>query len=408
MESIAKIVGLDTDMIRLFYSVKGDFSQMGLSESDLMAFQGAIADIAATYTIPSTATRQEWNYATSLYGQMRDTIAQEFGADIHEKIGVYYGLSTAEKKKYIENNPEVQAAMDRQTEFITNTPTLMEYYGSMNTLEMNYSNQTRAQLEKKYSSSVINDASMLYDKNTSAEQRDAIFREYSPLRQYQYEYGNAKETAAQQLAGKYANIQEGYDLLNSPESILPDGKTNYAYVNKIKSQYKIKQYESELRTLTKKLEAEINASVDPQIIVDARLYNKVDEDAKLAIEAKYSELEAYLNERSELYDQNLQDIIDYGGYLPDAPTAEVRPDANPNGDAQQQDLYDLAMNPVPEKTFEDWTVEIGTPAAELIQFAYDNGENVDYEAMKQLRREADRLGYRDEYDLLQAILMSLK
>jgi len=66
------------------------------------------------------------------------------------------------------------------------------------------------------------------------------------------------------------------------------------------------------------------------------------------------------------------------------------------------------MNPVPEKTFEDWTVEIGTPAAELIQFAYDNGENVDYEAMKQLRREADRLGYRDEYDLLQAILMSLK
>lgn len=408
MESIAEIVGLDTDMIRLFYSVKGDFSQMGLSESDMMAFQGAIADIAATYTIPSTATKQEWNYATSLYGQMRDTIAQEFGADIHEKIGVYYGLTTSERKKYIENNPEVQAAMDRQTEFITNTPTLMEYYGSMNTLEMNYSNQTRAQLEKKYSSSVINDASMLYDKNTSAEQRDAIFREYSPLRQYQYEYGNAKETAAQQLAGKYSNIQEGYDLLNSPESILPDGKTNYAYVNKIKSQYKIKQYESELRTLTKKLEAEINASVDPQIIVDARLYNKVDEDAKLAIEAKYSELEAYLNERSELYDQNLQDIIDYGGYLPEAPTAEVRPEADPNGDAQQQDLYDLAMNPVPEKTFEDWTVEIGTPAAELIQFAYDNGENVDYEAMKQLRREADRLGYRDEYDLLQAILMSLK
>jgi len=336
---------------------------------------------------------------------MRDALSAEFGADIQDRISAYYDLtSTADKNKYLENNPDVREAMARQTEYTANTPVLMEYYGGMSTLERYYSNQVTQELSTKYGDAVIQDATMLYDKNTTEEQRQATLRQYSPLRQYQYEYGNADQTAAQQLASKYGDMTYALELYNSERAI-----RDYAYRKEIDKQYGVSKYKRELNTLTKQIRKEINAQYGEDVVNDAKVYGQIsDPERKNELEAKYSKLEAYLNEKSELYDQNFDDITDFGGYLPDAPMPEIRPEADPNGDAQQQDLYDLAMNPVPEKTFEDWTVEIGTPAAELIQFAYDNGENVDYEAMKQLRREADRLGYRDEYDLLQAILMSLK
>ncbi len=405
MTDLAEIVGLDAEQVALFYEMKGDFSKMGLSESDLANFNSGITDLAAILAIPSTATRQEWNYATSLYGQMRDALSAEFGADIQDRISAYYDLtSTADKNKYLENNPDVREAMARQTEYTANTPVLMEYYGGMSTLERYYSNQVTQELSTKYGDAVIQDATMLYDKNTTEEQRQATLRQYSPLRQYQYEYGNADQTAAQQLASKYGDMTYALELYNSERAI-----RDYAYRKEIDKQYGVSKYKRELNTLTKQLRKEINAQYGEDVVNDAKVYGQIsDPERKNELEAKYSKLEAYLNEKSELYDQNFDDITDFGGYLPDAPMPEIRPEADPGSDQQQQDLYDMVMNPVPEKTFEDWTVEIGTPAAELIQFAYDNGENVDYEAMKQLRREADRLGYRDEYDLLQAILMSLK
>jgi len=405
MNDIAEIVGIDPEHIALFYEMKGDFSKMGLSESDLAAFQAGIADMAATYQIPSTATRQEWNYATSLYSQMRTELQNEFGADIQDRISVYYDIkSTAEKQKYLEANPDVREAMARQTEYIANTPTLMQYYGSQSTLEQYYSNQVKEQLASKYSGEVISDASTLYDKNTTEEQRQEILRQYSPLRQYQYEYGNADLEAAAQLESKYGDMTYALELYNSERAI-----RDYAYRKEIDRQYGVSRYKRELNALTKQIRKDINSRYDPQLVADAKVYGQItDADRKNELEAKYSELESYLNEKSQLYDENFQDILDFGGYLPDAPTAEVRPEADPNGDKQQQGLYDLVMNPTPERTFEDWTVEIGTPAAELIQDSWESGGNVPYEAMKRLGYEAERLGYDNADDLLLAILMSLK
>jgi len=406
MTDIAKVVGLNPDQIALFYEMKGDFTKMGLSTSDLANFNAGIADIAAMVAMPSTATKQQWNQVSTLYSAMRDAMTQEFGTDIYDRIGAYYELqSTADKNKFLENNPDVEAAMAKETGYKANTPLLMQYYGGMSTLERYYSNQVTQTLKDKYAPAIIDDAGKLYDKNTSPEQRDAILRQYSPLRQYQYEYGNADNQAAQQLQSKWGDMSEALALYDSEAAI-----RDYAYRKEIDKQYHVSQYKRELNSLTKTLRKEINAEYGTDIVNDAKVYGQIsDADRKNELESKYSDLEKYLNEKSTLYDENFQAIVDFGNYLPEGVMPEPRLESTPaNGDQQQQDLYNLMNNPVPEKTFEDWTGEIGTPTAELIQDAFTSDSIMPYEVTKRLGYEAERLGYRNADALLQAILLSLQ
>jgi hypothetical protein len=148
---LLEMVGIQPELVTQFYENNGDMSQW--AEGDRLLFMAAMVNLGAIKQIPDMTTRLEWNAARAQYSDMQDAVARDFGSDIQDRINDYYAandVSTADRRAFMEANPDVSAAMDAQTAYIVNNPLLNTYYGGLDTIARYYASEARAALRAEY------------------------------------------------------------------------------------------------------------------------------------------------------------------------------------------------------------------------------------------------------------------
>ncbi len=167
LNATAQAVGIDPLMLQAFYDNKGDFSEMGLTPADQQRFMAGIADIGAILAMPDNPTRQAWGIARDKYGDMTAALKQQFGDDILDAIDEMYDADN--KDDYLEMNPDVQEALDFQTQYINRDPVLLQYYGGIQKIEQYYKNSTRNLLIKEFGQETYDLAQEYNDPTISIE-----------------------------------------------------------------------------------------------------------------------------------------------------------------------------------------------------------------------------------------------
>ena len=152
LSDMAETLGIQPYMLEQFYSNKGDFSAMNSQDKD--RFMAAIMDMSAMLKMPDYPTKAEWNMAKAIYKEMNDQLSQQYGENIHDKVGMFYDLPENERELFLEANPDVAQAMDAKTAMITNTPILSAYYGGIDTIERYYTTLMNEQLDEEFGEDV--------------------------------------------------------------------------------------------------------------------------------------------------------------------------------------------------------------------------------------------------------------
>lgn len=143
-----KLVDIDPETSQKFYDNGGDLSF--LSESERMKFMSGMIDLGAMLAIPELSTKQEWGAARDEYKAMKETVAQQFGKDIYDKIEHLYTLDGVEKDNYRAAHPELDAARQMENGFLSEDSLLYKYYGGIETLQQHHNGKMYEELDKKF------------------------------------------------------------------------------------------------------------------------------------------------------------------------------------------------------------------------------------------------------------------
>lgn len=192
LNSILETVGIRPDLVQAFYDNKGDFSKMGLQPQDKERFMAGAIDIGAILAMPDAPTREAWAEAKNQYKQMNNVLVEQFGEGILELMSDYY--SDPNPSVFLDDNPDVKAAMQYKDAIVTNNPALMEYYGGINTMERYYTAIMERDLQKVYGENIRDVEAVYYDLLTTEEQKD-FKKKHPELKQY----WDAKKTYKEKL-----------------------------------------------------------------------------------------------------------------------------------------------------------------------------------------------------------------
>ena len=156
-DDLAKLVGLDPDLLSTFYDSKGNLEEM--NPADRMQFLGGILQLAAILDVPDGATRAEWTASGDLYRRMRIAGEQQFGEDIWDRVDGYFGLYNPEDRTagdaYLKAHPIVSQALDWQQYMIMSTPLLGAYYTSAERIRKFYTRQMYDTAEQLFGSDLF-------------------------------------------------------------------------------------------------------------------------------------------------------------------------------------------------------------------------------------------------------------
>ena len=133
--SLAQNAGIDSRLISKFYDTKGDWTEWDDSERD--RFMAGVSDLKAVLAIPDSATRQEWDAVRLQYRQMMEQIPER----TQENIDAFYAIYFQDKdagSAYLEQHPEVEAALDYKAQSVASNPQLAAYYGGVDAIEKYY------------------------------------------------------------------------------------------------------------------------------------------------------------------------------------------------------------------------------------------------------------------------------
>jgi hypothetical protein len=150
MDDLLSIVGINNDIINNFYDSKGDINKWG--EDDRSRLMGAVVALGAMLKLPDNATRMKWSNAKNLYDQMNTAAEERLGKDIMQKVDTYFTESDKDVDKgreYLEVHPEVVGYFDLKNQIVAQTPSLYEYYGSLDTISAYFRSRMRSELFEK-------------------------------------------------------------------------------------------------------------------------------------------------------------------------------------------------------------------------------------------------------------------
>jgi len=144
-DDMAKLVGLDPDLLGAFHDSKGNMEEM--DPADRMQFLGGILQLAAILDIPDGATRAEWNASSGLYKQMLARGKQQFGDDIWDRVDIYFSVYDPENRAvgeaYLKAHPDVAEAMDWKQYMVMSTPLMGAYYTSAERIRKFYTQEMK-------------------------------------------------------------------------------------------------------------------------------------------------------------------------------------------------------------------------------------------------------------------------
>ena len=200
-DDMAEALGMDYNYIEKFYSTKGDWSNW--TEGEKNTFMGAVVDLGASLEIPDNAVKMEWAEASLRYSEMYEDAKELFGEDIWTKIDAAYaqkevGVNSRETfKRYLEDHPVVEQAMDWRTEQILNDPVLSAYYGGLDKLRSYYEGKMYDQIEKELGNDIWDKWNIYWSYvNTDQEEKARAYRKQHPELK---KYGELKEKGLEQI-----------------------------------------------------------------------------------------------------------------------------------------------------------------------------------------------------------------
>jgi hypothetical protein len=215
LNDILKIVGIRPDLVQSFYDNKGDFTKMNIPPQDKDRLMAGAVDIAAILAMPSSANREEWALARESYRKMNTDVETRFGKDITKKISDYYAADNP--SDYLDQHPEVKAALQYKDESVMNDPLLTNYYGGLDTMERYYTVQMENQLRTRYGTEVPKLEEQYYEILTSKEQY--AFKKAHPILE---DYWRDKKAFQDMIDRRIVAL--GSNLKPAPQSDLrPDG-----------------------------------------------------------------------------------------------------------------------------------------------------------------------------------------
>lgn len=174
-DNFSKAVGFDYDIVGYFYDEKGDLTK--LNEKDRVKFMTFISELGATLAIPDNATKSEWSEASYRYSTLREMAEEFYGDDIWDRVDQGYTLRGAGLNQslawqdYLEENPDVEAVMQWQSEQIFMDPILKEYYGSIAKLRDYGTGRMYQMLEDEFGSEIF-DKDDIYGALVRSGQKD--------------------------------------------------------------------------------------------------------------------------------------------------------------------------------------------------------------------------------------------
>jgi len=138
-DDFAEAVGISGDLLGKFYDDKGHIELW--SESERTRFIAGMIDLGAVLSLPDNATQARWNMARNSYSEMKRIGEQQWGEDIWDMVDVFYQFDTSTqagrdaRKAYTAQFPQVQQALDWQTQNTLSDETMIPYYASVDKLE---------------------------------------------------------------------------------------------------------------------------------------------------------------------------------------------------------------------------------------------------------------------------------
>jgi hypothetical protein len=200
--------GIDREIVNNFYENKGDMSDW--TEGDRRRFMAGVIDLAATLSVPDDFTQQDWDFARANYTTMLGSMEDQFGEDIHDKIDAYWSYKNRDEKEladlYLENNPEVEQAMDFKNSVLVTNPAMAPYYASLNKIEGYYKGQMYAQAEEMFGAEIFDTQSEYF--SLPENERRAFRRQHPELKQYWDFKASQEALINQSVVRVYSNIRE--------------------------------------------------------------------------------------------------------------------------------------------------------------------------------------------------------
>lgn len=215
----AELIGMPQEWIQSFYDNKGDISKMGLTPQDQARFMAGVEDMGMLLAMPDGATRDEWQQVRAIYQQVNDAMTAQFGDGINAKISEFYEIDDSGKREaFLQENPEVEQALQYKDSLMVNTPLLMKYYGSIHTIERYYDNIIYSQLEKKYGSDV-KELENEYNNLLTSEERANFRAEHG----WYSEFLKEKTKLNQQYYDKILNVANYLPPTPALQDVTPQG-----------------------------------------------------------------------------------------------------------------------------------------------------------------------------------------
>lgn len=233
MGDLLGIVGINNKIVNNFYDSKGDINKW--SEDDRSRFMGSIIALGAMLKLPDNATRMKWSNAKNLYDQMNTAAEVRLGKDILQKVDTYFTESDKDVdtgKEYIEKHPEVAEYFDLKNQIVAQTPSLYEYYGSLDTISAYFRSKMRNELFEKVGADIY-DKFAEYDRlnMTDPTAAKAYKKAHPELAQYST-YSNAYQKQVNQSIVKFASFlpekpnvmfREDYEATSETQKQLAEG-----------------------------------------------------------------------------------------------------------------------------------------------------------------------------------------
>jgi hypothetical protein len=156
LTGIAKAVGLDSGVLDKFYEEKGRIDRWDKSDKD--KFMAAIRDMSVVIEIPPESTQHDYNVARIRNMQLNEYLKQQYGEDIINRMNALYDIESvdvASRQKYLQDNPDVQEALDTKSKEILSDEILNNYYGGIDALENYLQYQKRGEATKLFGDDIF-------------------------------------------------------------------------------------------------------------------------------------------------------------------------------------------------------------------------------------------------------------
>lgn len=129
----------------------------------------------------------------------------------------------------------------------------------------------------------------------------------------------------------------------------------------------------------------------------------LDPKSQKAFLKEHPELKAFKDDRTQGYEDVLRQVLKFGYNLPQV---ELQKQTTTPENPVQKNI-DKYVTPEPSISFDQWTEALGPNMTELVIDYYSTGEKMPYAAMQKLGKMAGQYGYKDEYAMLQSIMLSI-